>query len=165
MAIIQRHQRAALDNVAGPGGLDSFVGYFFAEVPIKQFPSVLLVCTGTLWAREESPFTRTGIHRMNLAVAMQSQQAEPCARAVIDYMEAVNQILESIDPADYTAGLLLSHPMFSGGSKVLSGIGSHMQVNSLVVLTHEYAELLNTRDGFATSGVITFEVETEESLN
>jgi hypothetical protein len=164
MAIIQRDQRAALDQVAGAGVLPDITGYYFTERPFKQFPSLMLRVLRTEWQREESPMTRQGTHIMACAVGVQNQDPEPCAELMEDYVEALNTILESIQPGDFRAALTLTHPMYAGGSVVLSGIPTGVEVTSIFVQSHDYSALAKLRDGFGTAGIITFEVDTQEGF-
>lgn len=162
MAIIQRDQRAALDNVGGAGVLPSIVGYYFSQRAIKQFPSVMLRVDRTQWKREESPFTRLGEHRVICAIAAEHQNPEACAELVDDYMEALEELFESIGLADFQAPLSLTHPMLD--AITTAGLQT-MQVHSVIVQDSNYAGIGRTPNGFAIAGVITIEIETEEDLN
>jgi len=162
MAVIQRDQRAALDDVGGAGVLPSFVGYYFGGVPIKQFPAIALAPMRIAFDREAVGGLAEQL-TMAIAIAITHQDPQAAAEALEDYMRAVDELLNSMVLSDFYAALTLTHPMFSGGSVALTGLPATTRVTDMFIESHDYGEIRRIRTGFATTGVIALLLDVEES--
>jgi hypothetical protein len=162
MAVIQRDQRSALDDVGGAGALASFVGYYFGGVPIKQFPAVALAPLRIAFDREAVGSLSEQL-TIAVAIAVQHQDPQAAAETLEDYMRAIDELLNSMLLSDFSAALTLTHPMFSGGSIALTGLPATTRVTDLFIESHDYGEIRRLRTGFATTGVIALLLDVEES--
>jgi hypothetical protein len=162
MAVIQRDQRAALDDVGGAGALTSFVGYYFGGVPIKQFPAVALAPFQIAFDRDAVGSLHETL-RLAVIIAITHQDPQAAAETLEDYMRAMDELLNSMLLSDFYAALTLTHPMFSGGSINLTGLPATTRVTDLFIESHDYGEIRRIRTGFATTGVIALLLDVEES--
>lgn len=163
VAVVQRDQRAALDDVGGTGVLASFAGYYFGGVPVKQFPALAIAPLRVSFDRDAVGSLRE-TYGIAVGVAVADQDPQVSAERLEDYMRAADEILNTMPLSDFSAPLTLTHPMFSGGSLALAGLPSTTRVTDLFVAGHDYGEIQRLRAGFATAGVIALELDVEESM-
>lgn len=162
MAIVQRDQRAALDSVDAQ--LASFVGYYFSESAIKQFPALMLRAPRVSFDLDAEVF-RKGTRAMACGVAVQHQDPEAAIRTLYDVVEAMDRLFSSIDLADFHTALQLTHPSFTGGLKNLAGIAADVLVGDLRVTGHDTSASARTPDGFAVAGTISLELDIAEGTS